>query len=173
MPKCHIDPLSNGRVRLRLLEEVDLPMTLAWRNQDHIRRWFMTSAVITPEQHAAWFAAYRDREDDFMFVIEETASLRRPVGQVSLSHVDHAAGRAEFGRLLIGDAEGAGRGLARETTACLVNEALGPWGLDEIYLEVKDDNAPAIAVYRACGFHTVDRSGGVARMAITRSNGAG
>ena len=54
MPKRIIAPLVNGRVRLRLLEEADLPMTLAWRNQDHIRKWFFHSDVITPEQHRRW-----------------------------------------------------------------------------------------------------------------------
>ena len=61
-----------GRIRLRLLEEQDLPQTLAWRNQDHIRRWFFSSERLTPEQHAGWFARYRQRDDDFVFIIEET-----------------------------------------------------------------------------------------------------
>ena len=71
MQKRHIPPLQAGRVRLRLLEEQDLPRTLAWRNQDHIRRWFFSSERLTPEQHAAWFARYRQRDDDFVFIIEE------------------------------------------------------------------------------------------------------
>lgn len=173
MPKRHIEPVASGRIRLRLLEEGDLAMTLAWRNQDHLRRWFLFTGVITSEQHAAWFAAYQDRDDDFMFVIEETQSLRRPVGQVALYHLDRVAGRAEFGRLLIGDAAAAGRGLAREATALLVGDALGAWGLREIYLEVKNDNAPAIAIYEKCGFHAVASSAGVTRMSRSRSNGAG
>lgn len=173
MPKRHIEPWLCGRVRLRLLEEADLAMTLAWRNQDHIRTWFLHSEVISPEQHAAWFHAYRDRDDDFVFVIEEAASLHRPVGQVSLYHLDDGAGRAEFGRLMIGDAAAAGRGLAREATDCVVAAALGSWGLREIYLDVKVDNAPAIAIYKRCGFSTVASADGVQRMSRIRSSGAG
>ncbi|MGE3342153.1 MAG: GNAT family N-acetyltransferase [Vicinamibacterales bacterium] len=173
MPKRRIAPLVHGRVRLRLLEEADLPMTLAWRNQDHIRQWFLNADLISAEQHAAWFRAYRDRDDDFVFVIEETALLNRPVGQVSLYHVDEQAGRAEFGRLMIGDEAAAGRGLAREATACLVNGGFVRWGLHEIYLDVKDDNAAAIAIYEKCGFTTVARAGRVQRMSVTRSSGAG
>jgi diamine N-acetyltransferase len=173
MPKRQIEPIAGGRVRLRLLAEGDLAMTLAWRNQDHIRRWFLSSAVISPEQHAAWFATYRERDDDFMFVIEETEALRRPVGQVSLYHVDRVAGRAEYGRLLIGDAVATGQGLAREATALLVAEGLSRWGLREIYLNVKTDNAAAIAIYDKCGFRAVASEAGVLRMAVSRSNGAG
>ena len=33
MAKRHIRPLQVGRIRLRLLDERDLPLTLSWRNQ--------------------------------------------------------------------------------------------------------------------------------------------
>ncbi len=161
MAKRSIAPIEGRRVRLRLLEEADLPLTLAWRNQDHIRRWFLHPNVITWEQHRAWFDQYRDRDDDFVFVIEEMASLRRPVGQAALYRIDWAAGRAEFGRLMIGEHTATGQGLAHESTALLVDHALDGLGLGlglhEIYLEVLADNQPALAIYTACGFQTIDR----------------
>ncbi len=134
-------------------------MTLAWRNLDHIRQWFFHSDVITPEQHRAWWECYKDRDDDFVFVIEETETLKRPVGQVSLYNIDWALGRAQFGRLMIGDADARGKGLARLATARLVDEALGPWGLSEVYLEVLAANGSALAVYAACGFSETGRQG--------------
>lgn len=164
MHKRHIAPLVNGRVRLRLLEEADLPMTLAWRNQDHIRQWFFHSDVITEDQHRSWYAKYKDRDNDFVFVIEETETLNRPVGQVSLYDIDWAAGRGEFGRLMIGAAEARGLGLARLATARLVDEALTAWGLREVHLECIDTNLPALAVYRACGFRRIPGTGSAIRM---------
>ena len=164
MPKRRIEPLVNGRIRLRLLEEADLPMTLAWRNQDDVRRWFLHSDVITPEQHAVWYTAYKDRDDDLVFVIEETATLRRPVGQVALYRIDWTRGTAEFGRLLIGDAEAAGKGIATLATKCLVELALGAWGLRDVILEVREENARAIAVYLACGFDESARQRGLIEM---------
>lgn len=155
MAKRSIGPLVNGRVRLRLLEEADLPATLAWRNQDDVRHWFFSSDIITPAQHRAWFEQYRDRDDDFVFVIEETQTLNRAVGQVSLYHIDRAAGRAEFGRLMIGDEGARGLGLATLATARLVDEALTVWGLREVYLECVRDNMRAIGLYTRCGFETV------------------
>jgi len=50
-------------------------MTRAWRNQDHIRKWFFHSDPITTEQHLAWWQRYQDRDDDFVFIIEETETL--------------------------------------------------------------------------------------------------
>jgi RimJ/RimL family protein N-acetyltransferase len=164
LPKRAIAPLVNGRVRLRLLEQADLPMTLAWRNQDHIRRWFLTSTVIPEERHRAWWQQYRERDDDFVFVIEDTEQFQRPVGQVALYAVDWAAGRAEFGRLMIGDAKAAGLGLAKLATACLVDTALRRWQLNEITLEVRSDNLRAIAIYQACGFTTIGEADGVITM---------
>jgi RimJ/RimL family protein N-acetyltransferase len=164
MPKRHFSPLVSGRVRLRLLEEADLPMTRAWRNQDHIRKWFFNSGVITPEQHQGWWTRYQDRDDDFVFIIEETETLKRAVGQVAIYNVDWAARRAEFGRLMIGEPDAQGQGLALLATSTIVDEALITWGINEVYLEVLSDNAAALAIYHRCGFRELGRHDGVVKM---------
>src|SRR5882672_9014262 len=164
MAKRTVPPLVGDRVRLRPLEEADLSRTLVWRNQDHIRRWFVYSEVITPDQHRAWFEGYRDRDDDFVFVIEETRDLRKPVGQVSLYRIDWERHRAEYGRLLIGEADAAGRGLAREATDVLLRHATTTWGIVETELEVFADNAAAIAIYAASGFTARERRGPLLHM---------
>jgi RimJ/RimL family protein N-acetyltransferase len=164
MGKRHIPPLQAERVRLRLLEEQDLPRTLAWRNQDHIRHWFFYSERLTPEQHAGWFARYQPRDDDFVFIIEETAGEPRPIGQVAIYNVDWVGGTAEFGRLMIGEADAAGRGLARAATEAVVALALEQLGLREVYLEVIPSNVRAIKVYEACGFEVSGRSEKAVRM---------
>jgi RimJ/RimL family protein N-acetyltransferase len=162
LPKRPILPIDGIRVRLRLLEEADLPLTLAWRNQDHIRKWFLHSELISPEQHQAWFDQYRQRDDDFVFVIEEPREgLRRALGQVAIYNVDWATRRAEFGRLMIGEESAQGRGLAKEATQLLVGEALTGWGLTEVFLEVKEDNNRAIALYRSCGFSIQSQADGI------------
>ena len=164
--KRHIAPLATEGARLRLLEERDLALTRAWRNQDQIRRWFLMSKPITPEQHQEWFRLYRDRDDDFVFVIEETEVLRRPVGQVALYHVDWLRGRAEFGRLMIGEEKARGLGLARRVMKLLIDHAFGPLGLRELYLECLNDNHRALAVYADSGFKVVGQRGPVTLMAI-------
>ncbi len=152
MTKRAVGPFQDDRVRLRLLTAADLPLTLAWRNRDDVRRWFIHSDPISPEQHQAWFDSYCLRDDDFVFIIEECRRLQRPVGQVSLYHVDWEAKRAEFGRLMIGDPAARGQGLAREGTRLLLDVAVRSLRVEEIHLEVFAHNAPAIAVYEGCGF---------------------
>lgn len=157
--KRAVGPIDAGGIRLRLLEAGNLPTTLAWRNQDHTRRWFFTSQVIGSEQHRAWWERYRTLDDDFVFIIEDTVALNRPVGQVALYNIDWLAGRAEYGRLMIGDAAARGRGLARAATAALVEHGFHTLGLREIYLEVLASNVAAIQVYSATGFVESARHG--------------
>jgi RimJ/RimL family protein N-acetyltransferase len=159
MSKRLIPPIENERLRLRLIEEADLPLTLAWRNQDHIRKWFFTSEPITPEQHQGWYARYRDRDDDFVFLVEEREVLCRPVGQVAIYHVDWASRSAEFGRLMIGDLQAQGMGLGREATAMLVDCAIHALNLRRLYLEVLHDNTRAIGIYESCGFEKLGLQG--------------
>jgi RimJ/RimL family protein N-acetyltransferase len=162
--KPTVAPLQGPRVRLRPLEEADLPRTLGWRNQEHIRPWFVHSDVITPEQHRRWFESYRERDDDFVFLIEEPRVLRKAVGQISLYRIDWVRRRAELGRLMIGEADASGRGLAREATDLLIAFATDVWGIREIELEVFETNAPALALYAACGFRVQERRGSMLRM---------
>ena len=129
-------------------------MTLFWRNQDHIRKWFFYSKVITPEQHQNWFEGYQERDDDFVFIIEEIRAGFRPVGQIALYHIDWAALRAEYGRIMIGEADAAGRGLARAASLAVLEIARQQLGLREIYLEVYADNTRAISLYETVGFKT-------------------
>ena len=164
MTKRQLGPLVGQRVRLRLLEEADLPVTLAWRNQDHIRTWFVHADLLTWEQHQNWSTQYFQRDNDFIFVIEETRDLHKPVGQISLYNIEWDQRRAEYGRLLIGEPEAVGKGVAKEATNVLLDFAFGQLGLAEVALEVFSTNLAAIAIYRAYGFCEVGESGGLKRM---------
>lgn len=152
MVKAAVGPLSGERVRLRLLEERDLPDTLRWRNRDHIRRWFIYSRKLKEEQHREWFLKYAERDDDFLFIIERAGD---PVGQVGLYNIDRDRREAEYGRLIIGEDDARRSGCAREATLLLTAWGFEDLGLDRIYLVVKKDNAAALALYRSLGFDRV------------------
>lgn len=167
MSKRFVPVRENEQVRLRLLRSSDLQLTLRWRNQDHIRRWFFHSDLITPEQHARWFEQYAERDDDFVFVIEDVQAGDQPVGQVALYHVDWQQLRAEFGRLMIGEASAAGKGLAFAATQLILQIAFQSLGLREVYLEVYADNSRAIAIYTGAGFQVREHQDQVIEMFIT------
>lgn len=141
-----ITPVTVGSATLRELARGDLENTLKWRNDDDSRSWFHYTEVIGPEQHQAWFDAYQAKTDDVVFVLDVDGV---PCAQVALYDIADAS--AEFGRLVVDpDARGKGFGhLAMEM--CLV-AAKHRLGLSSVYLEVKDDNERAIAVYERAGF---------------------
>ncbi len=152
MAKSISSPIIKEGIRLRLLEAFDLPMTLKWRNQDHIRKWFIHSEVISPEKHREWFETYLQRDNDYLFIIEETLRLNKPVGQISLYNIDRDRKCAEYGRLMIGEADARGRGLAKKASRLLLQYAFKVLGMERVELEVFRDNGPAIAIYRDLGF---------------------
>lgn len=171
--KRQIDPILGERVRLRLLREDDLSMTLAWRNQDHIRKWFIHSDVILPEQHKKWFQSYLEKDNDFVFIIEEIRDLKKPIGQVSLYNINWTESKAEFGRLLIGEDDARRKGFPREATRLLLNFGFNAFDLVEIELEVKRNNVSSISLYELLGFIQDEDGGDLVVMRIrndTRSS---
>lgn len=177
MSKRLLPPLIGPRVRLRLLTAADLSLTRAWRNQDHIRKWFLTSRIISTKQHTAWFAAYADTDTDFVFIIDArdernernaAAELYTPVGQMSLYNIEWDQKQAEYGRLMMGEADAAGRGLAKEATQLLLAYGFEELGLEEIRLETFSHNTTAIGLYQACGFQQTAEQHGIINMKIQK-----
>lgn len=162
--KIEISPIENENVCLRLLTQTDLPLTLAWRNQERIRKWFFYSDLITPENHLAWFESYQVRDNDFVFIIEEAEADYRPVGQVSLYNINWSAKNAEFGRLMIGEPDAVGKGLARIATQLILNMAFRELGVEEVYLEVYAHNERALSFYKGIGFKITASQGNIVKM---------
>ncbi len=157
--------LAGKRTRLRLLSPEDLPLTLAWRNRDDVRRWFIHSEAVTPEQHFAWWQEYQKRNNDFVFIIEDKQT-DKPVGQVSLYNIDLEKGEAEYGRLMIGEKEAQGKGLAKEATRLLLDWAFNALQLKRVYLQVFKDNEVAINIYLGCGFTMDSEVGNLYQMGL-------
>ncbi len=166
MAKPSLKPVENEHIVLRLLEAKDLLLTLAWRNQDIIRKWFVNSDPLSVDAHFAWFEQYKKLDTDFIFLIIAKELGNIPVGQVSLYRIDQQSLRAEYGRLMIGDMAARGKGYARIATRLLVQYGFEKLHLREIFLEVKEDNIPAVNLYRSCGFDENARQGGLINMII-------
>jgi diamine N-acetyltransferase len=154
LPKRGVSPILGHGVRLRLLEADDLERTRTWRNIDDNRCWFIQSDPVGRETHLRWFKSYQERDDDFVFIVEDQEGCCEAIGQASLYHIDWERGSAEFGRLLIGELAARGRGLGFEATRTLLYFGFGVWRLRRIHLEVFAHNSKAIAIYARCGFRT-------------------
>ena len=146
--KRKIDPITNGPVRLRLIEESDLQQTLAWRNREDARVWFKSSNELTLTQHLDWFDRYLTKDNDFLFIIE---AMGKPVGQASVYGIDWETGSAEVGRFLVAP-ESAGRGYIGGGCEALIRLCTDVLHLRYLFLEVLPGNEPAIHLYRKNGF---------------------
>ena len=167
MPKRTILPVENERVILRLLEMDDLPLTLSWRNQDNIRKWFIHTDIIQEKDHYSWFERYKELDNDFVFMILAKDLENQPVGQISLYNINWEAGSAEYGRLIIGNPVAQGRGYAKQATILLLGFAFNILKCREVFLEVKSDNISAIAVYKSAGFVATESSNELTKMIIS------
>jgi len=168
--KQTLAPLIGDGIRLRLLQAEDLATILAWRNREDTRHQFIHSEIITWENHLSWWEGYKSKANDFVFIIEETQQLNRPVGQVSLYNMDLEKSEAEYGRLMIGDNEARGKGLARRATGLLISWAFNSVDLKRIYLEVFMNNTVAVNLYRRCGFVPYGKRGELCLMSISRKS---
>ncbi len=166
MSKRCIPILQRGSVRLRLLEEADLETTLSWRNEN--RRWFVHSDPLTIGRHRAWFHQYIERDDDFVFVIEQSAGRAAPVGQVALYEIQWEDRTAEFGRLLIGEPAARRTGIAGKATEILLDYAFAVMGIRTIRLKVLESNLAAISLYQKCGFVKAAAEAGLIAMTKER-----
>jgi RimJ/RimL family protein N-acetyltransferase len=154
MTSATLEPVTAADAVLRMLDESDLDTSLAWRNHADSRGGFHTSAIIQPDQHRAWYRAYLEREDDFVFILDVGG---RPVAQAAL--YDVADGAAELGRVLV-DPSARGLGHAHRVVALTLRVADEVLGLERLHLEVKGDNLRAIHVYERAGFiHDPETSG--------------
>jgi RimJ/RimL family protein N-acetyltransferase len=168
MSKRNIGPIEGKTVRLRTIASDDLGTMLHWRNQWRIRRNFKTSRPISLSEHEEWYRHYAGSDTDFVFLICERDQTARPVGQISLYHIDWSRHEAEFGRLMIGEENSLHRGYAKEATRLLIAYALGELALHRIYLEVFPFNAPAVTLYHRCGFRLDEYRDGMMRMSLDR-----
>lgn len=115
------------------------------------RECFLDSDVIYPEQQKKWFERYLNKDDDYMFAIEDGGV----VGFFALYNNDDRKNAYEFGRFLI-DRSASGRGLGKLTLAIASAIGFAALNADAIKLEVLKCNERALHVYEDVGFEETD-----------------
>lgn len=171
MIKRHLSTIRVSSTTLRPLTEDDLALTLAWRNADCSRVWFSQPEPISWDVHCAWFARYRERDNDYVWVIEH-GEPSHPVGQLSLYNIEWQERRAEYGRLLIGDMSVRGKGIATLATRMCLQHAAGAMGLVEVFCFIKIDNVASRRACASAGFVETTSDGQMVRMEFRAAKAA-
>ena len=149
--KVSAQPVLEGeRVRLRPVEDPDLPLYVRWTNDPDVRHWLHRSErpLSTLELERAKVEGMRRDPRTLVWCIE---TERRPIGDVRLLEIDTAHGRAELG-IAIGVKECWGRGYGTDAIRRVLRHAFGELGLRRVWLITDADNARGIRCYEKCGF---------------------
>jgi len=158
--------IPGERISLRALRHGDIELIRQWRNQEHIRKWFKFSGIISEAQQQQWWEGYRQQDNDLMFIIWHKEQAR-PLGTIALYHIDLQAGSAEFGRLIIAAAGDRSQGFAKEASMTLIDWAWRHLPLRKIFLEVRHNNIAAVNLYKSLGFMETGRRDDFITMALT------
>jgi RimJ/RimL family protein N-acetyltransferase len=141
--------LEGTKVRLRPLEESDLPTCVVWMADRDVTRWL--AAIGEPptlEEERHWYERRRSDPDSVMWGIETVDG--RLVGNVEL-RLTPAARRAEIG-IVVGEKSEWSKGIGTDTVRLVLRYAFQELGLNRVELTTDEDNARAIRCYKKCGF---------------------
>ena len=138
-------------MRLRPVDEPDLPLFVRWFNDPEVRYWLSMSDApeFTLESEEEWYDEMRADPTRVIWCIETEDG--QPIGNLGLHAIDEAHGRATFG-ISIGEKAFWSRGYGTEALREVLFYAFGEMGLRRVVLEVDEDNARGIRCYEKCGF---------------------
>ncbi len=144
-------PLAGATVRLRAVEEGDLPLLVRWMNDPEVRHWLHHSdrPDATLESVRGRFGLTEERFPNLVWMIEERGG--RPVGHVAFLQVDPHHKRAELA-ISIWEKECWSRGYGTEAIRAVLRHAFEDLGLRRVNLHTDADNARGIRCYEKCGF---------------------
>lgn len=141
--------LSDANVRLRPVQERDLPRFVEWLAVPALRRWLALPDVPDLAAEREWLEEARQQEDRVVWAIETLDGDL--LGNCDLFNVDESEERGEFG-IAIMDTSRQEHGFGTAALRCVLTHAFGELGLRRLSLTVDADNARAIHVYERCGF---------------------
>ncbi len=145
--------LQGEKVRLAMPQRSDLPEFAEWFERDTELMRYLNIGEFYPNTLAdeeAWFAAIRNREDEFVYTIRALED-DRILGNCSLRIIEWASGNSEVG-IFIGPPEYRGRGYGSDAMQILLRFAFLECNLHRVGLSVYGYNHRAIASYQKVGF---------------------
>lgn len=138
--------LEGEKIRLRPVEDEDIPKLMEWENDADIVRW-AGKKFETVEDAREWHL--RPTLQHRTFAIELLGG--RLIGEIEVLNITWKIGTAEI-RVIIGEKDLWDRGLGEDAVSTLVNACFSVTALQEIFLRVDQDNGRARRCYEKVGF---------------------
>ena len=140
-------------ILIRPLHRYDIEYLREWRNDSEIGRFLRPIEHITEQMQEDWFGSYLEEPDVYYFAID--FKKKRTVGSLALYDFDD--NRCQIGRVMIGDSDAHGHGVARCAFLMAMGIANTYLDINEFYLSVHEDNLAARKIYDKLGFHVTDK----------------
>ena len=134
--------MKNFRLRPAVISDIDI--LLEWKNEPSVRQSAFNSAVVSYDEHKAWFCSALKNPDIKIFILEKDGE---PVGQVRLNR----SGRVGLIDYSV-DKKFRGNGFGKQLIRMIENEVAQSCFVDSLKAEVKKDNLPSCAVFRNLGY---------------------
>ncbi|HEY8768200.1 MAG TPA: GNAT family protein [Dehalococcoidia bacterium] len=143
--------LEGTLVRLRPVEERDLPLFVQWLNDPDVRHWQGRSerGPETMETQRERLEHNRNDPEHCGWLIETLDG--KPLGNVGVRYVEKLHGSAEL-YIFIGDKARWSGGYGTDAIRTLLRHAFGELGQRRVYLVTDADNERGIRCYEKCGF---------------------
>jgi RimJ/RimL family protein N-acetyltransferase len=146
--------VTSGRVYLRPLEAADAELYRRWRADAEpmaLAGWRDPAPMSLAQVEARIERLAKEQGDDVYNFLICLLGDERPIGEVSLGHIDRKGGSAELG-IFIGEPDEWGKGYGTDAVNALVDFGFGELRLERIWLEVWTENARARRAYEKAGF---------------------
>jgi len=141
--------LVGEKVRLRPMDERDLPRFVEWLADGEVTRWLAeTVERPTIEEEYQWYDRRRSDPDSLMWAVETLEG--QLVGSTEL-RLEPSRHKAEFG-IVIGDKVQWSGGLGTDAVRLVVGYAFDELELNRVELTTAEENARAIRCYEKVGF---------------------
>lgn len=135
-------------IRLRRLEEKDIPGMLEWMHDPEINRWYRFDGASMTEERARNFIAGSFTETSRHYAIADEDD--QYLGTISLEDIDRENAHALYAVSLRACAQG--HNVAYSATKLLLEIAFHELDLERVYLNVLSDNERAKRFYEKAGF---------------------
>jgi diamine N-acetyltransferase len=141
------------RIRLRGIEEADLPLFVKWLNDPEVIEGLLFLAPLSLEDEKHWFekiAEHIPSERPMVIEIQEGETWRM-IGNCEIHNISLINHSADLG-IVIGDKSVWNAGYGTETMQLLLQYGFETLNLNRISLVVYADNPRAIRTYEKAGF---------------------
>jgi UDP-4-amino-4,6-dideoxy-N-acetyl-beta-L-altrosamine N-acetyltransferase len=140
--------LESEKLKVRAIEEEDLPKMVDWRNSLDAQETFYEYEPLSVAKQREWFKEYLQGKHGKLWIIEVDG---KAIGTIGFHEIDSRNSNAKFGRFYI-DPDQRNNGYGLEALKLVLDYGFKHLNVNRIYLDTIASNKEAISLYEKLGF---------------------